>query len=150
MVLREAQARILMLETGCNSSKYQKGFTLIEILVVLIIIGISTTLITLNFSTLKSIDSQINSFEKSVNFLTEESIVTGNIIAWHLSSNKQFANYIFDNENLENEDLVAWITMVFHHVPMAEDCPVMPAKLDEIILKPRNFFDRNPAINLPD
>ena len=90
-----------MLETGCNSSKYQKGFTLIEILVVLIIIGISTTLITLNFSTLKSIDSQINSFEKSVNFLTEESIVTGNIIAWHLSSNKQFANYIFDNENQE-------------------------------------------------
>ena len=90
-----------MLETGCNSSKYQKGFTLVEILVVLIIIGISTTLITLNFSTLKSIDSQINSFEKSVNFLTEESIVTGNIIAWHLSSNKQFANYIFDNENQE-------------------------------------------------
>ena len=87
-----------MLETGCNSNKYQKGFTLIEILVVLIIIGISTTLITLNFSTLRSIDSQINSFEKSVNFLTEESIVTGNIIAWHLNSNKQSANYIFDNE----------------------------------------------------
>ena len=63
-----------MLETGCNSSKNQKGFTLIEILVVLIIIGISTTLIILNFSTLKSIDSQINSFEKSVNFLTEESL----------------------------------------------------------------------------
>ena len=55
--------------------------------------------------------------------------------------------YIFDNENLENEDLVAWITMGFHHVPMAEDWPVMPAKVDEIILKPRNFFDRNPAIN---
>ena len=90
-----------MLETGCNSNKYQKGFTLIEILVVLIIIGISTTLITLNFSTLRSIDSQINSFEKSVNFLTEESIVTGNIIAWHLNSNKQSANYIFDNEIVE-------------------------------------------------
>ena len=90
-----------MLETGCNSNKYQKGFTLIEILVVLIIIGISTTLITLNFSTLRSIDSQINSFEKSVNFLTEESIVTGNIIAWHLNANKQSANYIFDNEIVE-------------------------------------------------
>ena len=58
--------------------------------------------------------------------------------------------YILDNENLENEDLVAWVTMGFHHVPMAEDWPVMPAKVDEIILKPRNFFDRNPAINLPD
>jgi len=90
-----------MSETGCNSSKYQKGFTLIEILVVLIIIGISTALITLNFSTLKSINSQINSFEKSVNFLTEESIITGSIIAWHLNSNKQFASYILDNENIE-------------------------------------------------
>ena len=58
--------------------------------------------------------------------------------------------YIFDNENLENEDLVAWVTMGFHHVPMAEDWPVMPAKVDEIIFKPRNFFDRNPAIGLPD
>ncbi|GIR71956.1 MAG: hypothetical protein CM15mP74_32070 [Halieaceae bacterium] len=29
----------------------------------------------------------------------------------------------------------------FHHVPMAEDWPVMPAKVDEIVLKPRNFFD---------
>ena len=92
---------MLMLETGCNSNKYQKGYTLIEIIVVLIIIGISTTFITLNFSTLKSVDSKINSFEKSVNFLTEESIVTGNIIGWHLNSKKQFANYIFDNENKE-------------------------------------------------
>jgi primary-amine oxidase len=58
--------------------------------------------------------------------------------------------YINDNENLENADLVAWVTMGFHHVPMAEDWPVMPAKVDEIILKPRNFFDRNPAIGLPD
>jgi len=26
---------------------------------------------------------------------------------------------------------------------------VMPAKVDEIVLKPRNFFDHNPAIDLP-
>jgi len=90
-----------MSETGCNSSKYKKGFTLIEILVVLVIISISTALITLNFSTLKSINSQINSFEKSVNFLTEESIVTGNIVAWNLNSNNQCGNYIIDNENKE-------------------------------------------------
>ena len=56
--------------------------------------------------------------------------------------------YIADNESLENTDLVGWATIGFHHVPMAEDWPVMPSKVDEIILKPRNFFDRNPAIDL--
>jgi primary-amine oxidase len=56
--------------------------------------------------------------------------------------------YIADNENIEAKDLVAWTTIGFHHVPMAEDWPVMPSKVDEIVLKPRNFFDRNPAIDL--
>jgi primary-amine oxidase len=58
--------------------------------------------------------------------------------------------YIADNEQLENTDVVGWATMGFHHVPMAEDWPVMPSKVDEIVLKPRNFFDRNPAIDLRD
>lgn len=56
--------------------------------------------------------------------------------------------YIADNENIEGTDLVAWATIGFHHVPMAEDWPVMPSKVDEIVLKPRNYFDRNPAIDL--
>ena len=58
--------------------------------------------------------------------------------------------YIADNEGIENTDIVGWATMGFHHVPMAEDWPVMPSKVDEIVLKPRNFFDRNPAIDLRD
>ena len=57
--------------------------------------------------------------------------------------------YASDNESIESTDLVAWPTIGFHHVPMAEDWPVMPAKVDEIVLKPRNFFDRNPALDLP-
>ena len=58
--------------------------------------------------------------------------------------------YVSDNESIENTDLVAWPTIGFHHVPMAEDWPVMPAKVDEIVLMPRNFFDNNPAIDLPN
>ncbi len=101
MALKEDQARILILETGCSSNKHQKGFTLIEILVVLFIIGITTTLITLNFSTLRSVDSQNNTFKNTVSFLTYESIVTGNIIGWYLNSTNQYAEYIYDNKNQE-------------------------------------------------
>lgn len=58
--------------------------------------------------------------------------------------------FIADNEPLENTDIVGWATIGFHHVPMAEDWPVMPSKVDEIVLKPRNFFDRNPAIDIKE
>ena len=59
-------------------------------------------------------------------------------------------HYAGNNDVLEDSDLVAWPTIGFHHVPMAEDWPVMPAKVDEIVLKPRNFFDRNPALDVPE
>ena len=39
--------------TGCNN--YKSGFTLIEILVVLVVIGIASSLIFLNFSSVVSI-----------------------------------------------------------------------------------------------
>ena len=80
-----------MLETGCSNKQYRTGFTLIEILVVLIIIGITSTLITLNFGTFDSIEKKANSFQKTVSYLTEESIITGNIIGLYLSSDNQFA-----------------------------------------------------------
>ena len=62
---------------------------------------------------------------------------------------KGLPEFVADDETITDADVVAWPTIGFHHVPMAEDWPVMPAKVDEIILKPRNFFDRNPAIDLP-
>ena len=122
-----------MSETGCRSNKYQKGFTLIEILIVLVIIGISTTLITLNFSSLKSIESQINSFEKSVNFLTEESIVTGNIISWYLSSNKQYANYIFDKENYDLNNYTIKSESSFYKLYLSLDTSIGAKILDRRI-----------------
>ena len=100
MALKEDLVRMLMLEIGCNNKGYRSGFTLIEILVVLIIIGITSTLITLNFSTFDLIEKKANSFQKTVSYLTEESIITGKIIGLYLSSDNQFAKYLTEeNQN---------------------------------------------------
>tara|TARA_Y100000816_G_C25907277_1_gene473238 strand:+ start:255 stop:767 length:513 start_codon:yes stop_codon:yes gene_type:complete len=87
---------MLILAIGCNSNT-SKGFTLIEILVVLFILGISVTLITLNFSSLNSIEKQAKSFEYTFDVLSQESILTGNIVAWYYDSEGEYAAYLFKN-----------------------------------------------------
>ena len=87
--------KIQMLATGCNN---KKGFTLIEILIVLLIIGITTTLITLNFNSISSIEKQQNSYEETISSLTQESIVTGHIIGLYVDDSDQYAAF-FDKNN---------------------------------------------------
>ena len=88
---------MLILETGWNNKNKSKGFTLIEILVVLFIIGISATLVVVNLSSVNSIEKRADSIEDSIKFLAEESIITGNIIAWYFDSKKNYATYIYEN-----------------------------------------------------
>jgi primary-amine oxidase len=56
--------------------------------------------------------------------------------------------YVADNESLVNADVVLWPTLTFHHVTAAEDFPVLSLEHASFELKPANFFDRNPALDL--
>ena len=50
---------------------------------------------------------------------------------------------------IENTDTVVWYTFGHHHVPRAEDWPVMSVASIGFTLKPTGFFDRNPALDVP-
>lgn len=63
-----------------------------------------------------------------------------------------FSKFIDDNESIENEDLVAWVTAGFLHIPHSEDIPntVTVGNGGGVILRPHNYFDEDPSIHSPD
>eukprot|EP01090_Pellita_catalonica_P010233 TRINITY_DN21699_c0_g1_i1.p1 TRINITY_DN21699_c0_g1~~TRINITY_DN21699_c0_g1_i1.p1 ORF type:complete len:775 (+),score=128.08 TRINITY_DN21699_c0_g1_i1:98-2422(+) len=57
-------------------------------------------------------------------------------------------DFFADNENIRNEDLVAWVQFGFLHYPRAEDAPVQDTVFTGVRLAPFNFFDENPTLRL--
>jgi primary-amine oxidase len=52
-------------------------------------------------------------------------------------------------DSLAGGDPVLWVQFGINHVPRVEDFPVMPVETLRVMLRPVNFFDRNPAIDVP-
>ncbi|KAI4944622.1 hypothetical protein J4E91_008627 [Alternaria rosae] len=52
-------------------------------------------------------------------------------------------------DGVENEDLVVWNVFGLTHNPRVEDWPVMPVEIYQVHFKPSDFFERNPAIDVP-
>lgn len=100
MAWREALEMTQISETGCN---HNKGFTLIEILVVIVVIGIASSLIFLNFNSVVSIAKNQSTFTKSFSYLSEESIISGNIIGWHANNERQFFYFLDTSNNVVSE-----------------------------------------------
>ncbi|KAK8170183.1 copper amine oxidase [Phyllosticta citrichinensis] len=46
-------------------------------------------------------------------------------------------------------DILLFVQFGINHVPRIEDFPVMPCEILKVALKPVNFFDRNPALDVP-
>ncbi|KAH8810850.1 copper amine oxidase, partial [Xylogone sp. PMI_703] len=59
------------------------------------------------------------------------------------------ADHAARNENVRGEDLVIWHTYGVTHHPRIEDYPVMPVEIMTVALKPADFFERNPALDVP-
>ena len=53
------------------------------------------------------------------------------------------------NRAVAETDIVVWYTFGMHHVVRAEDFPVMPMTSLMFELRPFDFFNRNPAMDLP-
>ncbi len=57
--------------------------------------------------------------------------------------------FIADRQSIADQDLVLWYTVGFRHQTRSEDWPVMPQLWHSFKLRPFNFFDRNPGLDVP-
>jgi len=55
-----------------------------------------------------------------------------------------------DDESIHREDIVVWYTLGMTHVPRPEEFPVLPTTRTGVRLVPKGFFERNPALDVPE
>jgi primary-amine oxidase len=53
------------------------------------------------------------------------------------------------DRKIDNENVVVWYTMNYHHLSRVEDWPVQPCVYANFHWMPEGFFDHNPALDVP-
>ncbi|KAF2135633.1 uncharacterized protein K452DRAFT_303404 [Aplosporella prunicola CBS 121167] len=59
------------------------------------------------------------------------------------------ADAVARNDDVENNDVVVWSVFGLTHNPRVEDWPVMPADIFQVMIRPADFFEANPSIDVP-
>lgn len=52
-------------------------------------------------------------------------------------------------DNVDDDDIVVWSVFGLTHNPRVEDWPVMPIETLQLNLRPSDFFEGNPSIDVP-
>jgi len=60
-----------------------------------------------------------------------------------------FEETAVDGESIVQQDLVAWVTLTSLHLPTSENFPMTNMMSHGFKLAPHNYFDENPAMDLP-
>ena len=58
------------------------------------------------------------------------------------------ADGISNGETLVDQDIVAWVGLGFYHMPRAEDNPVTNVVASHFSIRPFNYFDENPSLDV--
>lgn len=59
------------------------------------------------------------------------------------------ADAVARGDDVRDTDVVVWSVFGLTHNPRVEDWPVMPVEIHQIHLKPADFFEANPSIDVP-
>lgn len=72
----------------------------------------------------------------------------GGSYALQSDGSDSLSEWVKADRPLQHQDIVTWFTAGFHHIPRAEDWPVMSTEWKTVHMQPFNFFDHNPALTI--
>ena len=93
MEWKEEQVKMQTLVIGLNK---KPGFTLIELLIVIVIIGLMSSILLLN-TNIVNISNSSKTLEENFSEISQESIIRGKVLGWYANTNEQ-AVYEITNE----------------------------------------------------